>query len=615
MTYRTRSLMAITFLLAGAILLLSGVLTWASYQAILRQQQADAQLLARLLARTVAIVAQFPQEMESAIGEQMVVEATLAAHLVAIAEQAGLPPEEINQHLKDIVLHTTLSEFWITDEKGHSYLRNIEEIDFTFNPDPAIQPQASAFWPLLTGEKTVVIQEARVREVDSEVFKYVGVAGIDKPRIVQVGYNATILSRLRSRVGLERLIRELVQGGDITAIRLFENQIQTFIYSALPEADNTTISPREFQAIQETLEGKTSVFIEENRLKTIAPVIDENTGTFLGSVIVYFPIEELERAVRQQILQALILSLIVLLAGGITSVWMSSLVIHPLQAVMSAARQVEKGNYSSLTLEQFFKRSDEVGELARIFNKMAQHVTAREQQFHLMQKVIPIGVSLSAEKDFNRLLETLVIEAQELTHAEGGTLYLLRNESALEFVIMRNEALGIHLGGTSEKKIEIPPIPLYTPSGIPDHSHLIACAVFKRIRINLPDAYLASEFDLSSVRRFDEEHGYRTVSILTIPLPGSERDFVGVLQLVNARDRQSGKITSFTIDDALETLILLASAAVDGFLRQEMMRQEIARLRIEIDEAKRTRQVAEIVETDYFRLLQQKAKALREKHK
>ena len=80
-----------------------------------------------------------------------------------------------------------LDEIWITDEKGHAYLRNISEIDFTFSPNPKQQPQAHVFWPLLTGKTKSVVQEARQREVDTQVFKYVGVTGVDKPRIVQVG--------------------------------------------------------------------------------------------------------------------------------------------------------------------------------------------------------------------------------------------------------------------------------------------------------------------------------------------------------------------------------------------------------------------------------------------
>ena len=56
--------------------------------------------------------------------------------------------------------------------------------------DPARQPQASAFWPLLEGAAEVVVQDAQKREIDDRVFKYVGVAGIDGPRIVQVGVSA-----------------------------------------------------------------------------------------------------------------------------------------------------------------------------------------------------------------------------------------------------------------------------------------------------------------------------------------------------------------------------------------------------------------------------------------
>jgi hypothetical protein len=44
-----------------------------------------------------------------------------------------------------------------------------------------------SFWALIDGSKKVVIQEARKREIDGKVLKYVGVAGVNKPRIVQVG--------------------------------------------------------------------------------------------------------------------------------------------------------------------------------------------------------------------------------------------------------------------------------------------------------------------------------------------------------------------------------------------------------------------------------------------
>jgi hypothetical protein len=124
----------------------------------------------------------------------MVGEALLAAHFVALAEKTGMRPSEINTILKRISERSGVQEFWITDSAGHAYLTNTG-IDFTFSPDPARQPQASAFWPLINGSKEVVIQEARKREIDDQVFKYVGVAGVDKPRIVQVGVAAQNLCK------------------------------------------------------------------------------------------------------------------------------------------------------------------------------------------------------------------------------------------------------------------------------------------------------------------------------------------------------------------------------------------------------------------------------------
>jgi hypothetical protein len=128
-------------------------------------------------------------ECEDLIASHMIGEALLAAHLVALAEKTEMKSTDINATLRQIAAKSAIQEFWITDASGHAYLTNTG-IDFTFSPDPAKQPQASAFWPLIASGKDIVIQEARKREIDDRVFKYVGVAGVDKPRIVQVGVAA-----------------------------------------------------------------------------------------------------------------------------------------------------------------------------------------------------------------------------------------------------------------------------------------------------------------------------------------------------------------------------------------------------------------------------------------
>lgn len=87
-----------------------------------------------------------------------------------------------------------------------------------------------------------------------------------------------------------------------------------------------------------------------------------------------------------------------------------------------------------------------------------------------------------------------------------------------------------------------------------------------------------------------------------------------MLQLINAKDKAGG-IISFTADDVLESLILLASAALDGYIREERLRQEIAKLRIEIDESRRASTVADITDSEYFKTLQNKVRELRSRQK
>jgi hypothetical protein len=124
--------------------------------------------------------------VEEAVAGHMVGEALLAAHFIAAAERAGMEAEAINAILRDIAARSAIDEFWITDSSGRAYLTNMGA-NFIFSPSKDAQPQASAFWALVDGTEEVVVQTARVREIDDQVFKYVGVAGVDKPRIVQVG--------------------------------------------------------------------------------------------------------------------------------------------------------------------------------------------------------------------------------------------------------------------------------------------------------------------------------------------------------------------------------------------------------------------------------------------
>jgi hypothetical protein len=133
-------------------------------------------------------------ECDDLIARHMIGEAMLAAQFVAAAEKAGITPVQINTALRSVAESSGIEEFWITDSSGHAYLTNTG-LEFTFSPDGNKQPQGSAFWALIDGRQKIVVQDTKKREIDDRRFKYVGVAGVDKPRIVQVGVSADNLCR------------------------------------------------------------------------------------------------------------------------------------------------------------------------------------------------------------------------------------------------------------------------------------------------------------------------------------------------------------------------------------------------------------------------------------
>ncbi len=261
----------------------------------------------------------------------------------------------------------------------------------------------------------------------------------------------------------------------------------------------------------------------------------------------------------------------------------------------------------SASLEQKRLHDQEAEYLARIEKE-------KERSEKLLNVVIPIGVRLPAEKDFNRLLEQIILEAQSLCNADAGTLYLRTEDNQLKFVIMRNDSLRLAQGGTTGQEIPYPPLPMYDAvTGEPNHRNIATHAALTGNSINVPDAYQNADFDFSGVKAFDAQTGYHSQSFLTIPLKDETQQVIGVLQLINARDAESGAVIPFDeySQQMIESLSALAAVALDVYRREQSLRQQIEQLRIEVDEAKKARQVAEITETDYFQRLQKRVQDLR----
>jgi len=171
-----------------------------------------------------------------------------------------------------------------------------------------------------------------------------------------------------------------------------------------------------------------------------------------------------------------------------------------------------------------------------------------------------IGVALSKETDTNRLLEAILVAAQKITNADGGTLYRMTEERTLKFEIMRNDTLQIAMGGTTGVEIPFYPVHLFDKDAVPIKSMVAAYAVHHDQSVNIADAYTEEGFDFSGTKNFDKKTGYRSKSFLTVPMKNHENEIIGVLQLLNAKNPTSGVVTAFS-KEAQQLAESLASQA------------------------------------------------------
>ena len=185
------------------------------------------------------------------------------------------------------------------------------------------------------------------------------------------------------------------------------------------------------------------------------------------------------------------------------------------------------------------------------------------------QYLAQIGIALSQEKDINKLLEIIVDGARSLTGADGGTLYLIdKQKMQLRFEILQNDTMKMRMGGTTGVEIPLPPVPLFD-TGQPNHANVSSYVALTEKIVNVPDLYEAEGFDFTGARIYDDRTGYRSQSMLVIPMKSHEDDVIGVLQLLNARDPKSNQVISFE-PQSVDSIASLASQAAVALTNRQL---------------------------------------------
>lgn len=184
----------------------------------------------------------------------------------------------------------------------------------------------------------------------------------------------------------------------------------------------------------------------------------------------------------------------------------------------------------------------------------------------LISRLNQIGIALSSEHDLNRLLELIVREARHFTNSDGGSLYI-REKDKLNFIVAQTASLQDRNGEQTTFQSFYLPLTKESIGGY--------VAITGNV-LNIEDAYLIPptvEYRLN--KDFDKRMGYRTKSMLVVPMRDHNDEIIGVLQLINSMDAD-GNVIPFKKE--YEALILSLASQAAVAIRNAKLIEEIRKL-------------------------------------
>jgi HD-GYP domain-containing protein (c-di-GMP phosphodiesterase class II) len=163
--------------------------------------------------------------------------------------------------------------------------------------------------------------------------------------------------------------------------------------------------------------------------------------------------------------------------------------------------------------------------------ELRRHATERIQQLSRYRyergELVEIARAITRERDIDRLLNLILEKSRYITGADAGSLYVIEGDSKdpanhrLCFKLSQNDSMSYEAKEFS--------IPVSTRS-------IAGAAAVTRQPINIADVYeLPAEVPYGFDKSFDARMGYRTVSMLTVPMISAEEEVIGVIQLINKK--------------------------------------------------------------------------------
>lgn len=215
--------------------------------------------------------------------------------------------------------------------------------------------------------------------------------------------------------------------------------------------------------------------------------------------------------------------------------------------------------------------------MSSFFEQLKNDIAEHERQLDILSIA---GAELSKEQEQSTALALILYTARNLTNADAGTVYSVRDEfyddpfnpGELKSKFLVFEEMHTESKNNYNTRPDAPPVPMEI-DGKPNHNNVCAnCANTGKI-VNIPDAYHEEGFDFSGTKKYDEMNNYRSKSMLVLPLRDHENQINGVLQLIN-RQTSEGEVVPFTKNDQTIVQAMSYQAAI-SLTTQKLLHEQI----------------------------------------
>ncbi|MBM4464409.1 MAG: HAMP domain-containing protein [Chloroflexi bacterium] len=218
--------------------------------------------------------------------------------------------------------------------------------------------------------------------------------------------------RIEQGVWLSQFVDHLLSE-NVSAIWIVDRGLTIELFSAVPDwQQESVLKAMDRDAFQTALkEERIETYYDGRFLKVVAPITDV-AGTVTGGTLLAIPIERVEDALRQQLQLTALVAAVVLSVGLLASVILTRRVTQPVARLTATAADIEAGTFEVEKLTGIAQRPDELGQLARVFQRMAREVYAREQR--LKQEVQQLRIEIDEVKKARQVEE--ITETEYFQH-------------------------------------------------------------------------------------------------------------------------------------------------------------------------------------------------------